>query len=457
MVEASLRASRRPDRGGLDNALFVVAAAEQPPIELCARANLVTVTLPWGSLLRGVLALDDAAAAGIAGLVAPSGAVEALISVTERDRGALGVAPLAADDRDELAERWTGHGMTIRRFEPASGADLARSGSTWARRLMAPGHRRVTQDRPVWRLVLEPIGGHAAGRTPDRGSGRRAIPYPAMLSRPAVTRRLRSGCGRATLVAMTAALAASLAAPGAVAAGSTSSTAETTDASAAATPYRVNLADANDFVAQTNFVQCVGASMQMMLNIAGDADRSARTQLRLQELARGLSGPTRAGFERKGASVRGWSAGLNELGAGPYRLVGATTIDEAMQLAARSIRETGKPIGLLMWAGRHAWVMSGFEATADPGTTDDFRVTRAIVLDPLYPYGSSRWGASPRPGQALAVPTLGKQFVPRRQGTWPGALTIGDGANEMASLAGKYVLVLPYLPVVVARSRPVPV
>jgi hypothetical protein len=217
--------------------------------------------------------------------------------------------------------------------------------------------------------------------------------------------------------------------------------------------FRIDLADANDFVAQKNFVQCVGASMQMMLNILGENDRTASTQGELQRLARGLSGPTREGFERKGASVRGWSAGLNEIGAGPYRLVGADSIDEALQMAARSIRETNRPVGLLMWAGRHAWVMSGFEATADPGTTQTFAVTRAIVLDPLYPYGSSRWGASPRPGQALTVSALGRQFVPRRQGTWAGALSGTEGAAEMAALAGKYVVVLPFTPSPLPGSR----
>ena len=162
--------------------------------------------------------------------------------------------------------------------------------------------------------------------------------------------------------------------------------------------YRLDLARRGDFVAQTNFVQCVGASMQMMLNIAGPTtDRTARTQLRLQVLARSLSGPTRVGFERKGANVRGWASGLNELDAGPYRLVGATSLDEAMRLAAVAIRATGKPVGLLDvgWAPRLG--DERIEATADPARTSDFRVTRAIVLDPLYPYGSSRWGASPRP------------------------------------------------------------
>jgi hypothetical protein len=262
------------------------------------------------------------------------------------------------------------------------------------------------------------------------------------------------------LVATVLAVATMLTGPGSAPAAAASrgvTSAEPAARAVVGAPYRIDLADGNDFVAQKNFVQCVGASMQMMLNILGANDRTASTQLRLQQLARGLSGPTRDGFERKGASVRGWAAGLNELGAGPYKLVGAATVDEALSLAAHAIRATGRPVGLLMWAGRHAWVMSGFEATADPRATDGFAVTRAIVLDPLYPYGSSRWGASPRPHQALTAAAVGQQFVPRRQGAWPGALIGGPGASEMAALAGTYVLVLPYVERIVVRGQPLPV
>src|SRR4029079_3256919 len=129
-------------------------------------------------------------------------------------------------------------------------------------------------------------------------------------------------------------------------------------ASAADKGYALDLAAKGDYVAQSNFVQCVGASMQMMLNIINPTnDRTARTQLRLQNIARELSGTRSDGQQRKGASVRGWSAGLNQLGAGPYRLVGADTLDQALRLAAASIRQTNRPVGLLVWRGRHAWVM----------------------------------------------------------------------------------------------------
>lgn len=210
---------------------------------------------------------------------------------------------------------------------------------------------------------------------------------------------------------------------------------------AGAAPGHINVAERADFVAQTNFVQCVGASMQMMLNmIEPGRDGSAATQRTLQDLARTWSGTRPDGRERQGASVRGWAAGLNVLGAGPYRLVGESTLRAALQAAARAIALTGKPVGLLVWRGRHAWVMSGFTATADPRSTIDFAVTKAIVYDPLYPHGSSTWGPSPRPGAALTPEQVGRQFVPRRMSSWPGG---GTGMLQSA-FGGKYVLVLPY-------------
>jgi hypothetical protein len=224
-------------------------------------------------------------------------------------------------------------------------------------------------------------------------------------------------------------------------------------ASAADQGFRVDLAATGDYVAQTNFVQCVGASMQMMLNIIRPADdRTAKTQLRLQNLARDLSGTRADGRQREGASVRGWSAGLNELGAGPYRLVGTATIDQALRLAAASIRQTNRPVGLLVWRGRHAWVMSGFQATADPLRTSDYTVTAAIVMDPLYPHGSAVWGPSPKPRQALTPAALGRQFVPRRgNANWPGNPIDPAAQRTMAGLSGKYVLVLPYETIPMAR------
>jgi hypothetical protein len=206
-----------------------------------------------------------------------------------------------------------------------------------------------------------------------------------------------------------------------------------TSAVAASRPYSLDLGRRADYVGQTNLVQCVGASMQMMLNMMSPRDdRTAATQARLQKLARAWSGPSRNGRIRQGASVRGWAAGLTLLGAGPYVVVGSDTIGEALLTAARAMRKTGKPVGLLVWRGRHAWVMSGFKATRDP-LLPGARITAAIVEDPLHPHGSSStWGRSPSPGEALSVSALGRQFVPRRS----------SRLNPL--LSGKYVIVMPF-------------
>ena len=207
-------------------------------------------------------------------------------------------------------------------------------------------------------------------------------------------------------------------------------------ATAAAKPYTLDLGSRSDYVAQTNLVQCVGASMQMMLNmIEPGVDRSAKTQLRLQKLARKWSPPRLDGGVRKGASVVGWATGLSLEGAGPYQVVGVDSLDEALLVAARAMRRTGRPVGLLVWRGRHAWVMSGFHATGDPLLAGS-KVTAALIEDPLHPYGgSSTWGPSPSPGEALTVKEVGRQFVRRRTGfsIW-----------STPDLGGKYVLVLPY-------------
>jgi hypothetical protein len=174
-------------------------------------------------------------------------------------------------------------------------------------------------------------------------------------------------------------------------------------------PFAMNLADAADFVGQYTFEWCVGSSLQMALNIAaGNADQSRGFQQDLWEMAR-----DRSSSPYGGANPRGWTAALNELGVGPYELVSIPTFDEAVEMAAGAIRATERPVGLVMWRGRHAWVMSGFESVGDPASDADVEVTAVRVLDPLYPHGSSVWGASPKPNSLVSLDALGRQFARR--------------------------------------------
>jgi 16S rRNA (adenine(1408)-N(1))-methyltransferase len=147
MAEASRRAARSPARGDATNALFVVAAAERPPLELLGAADELTIRFPWGSLLRGALAIDRAAAAGIAALIKPGGRLTILVSISDRD--GLGLTPIdEAEAADALADRWNAHGIRLEAICPATDADVAATRSSWARRL------GVGRARPAWRLAF---------------------------------------------------------------------------------------------------------------------------------------------------------------------------------------------------------------------------------------------------------------------------------------------------------------
>jgi 16S rRNA (adenine(1408)-N(1))-methyltransferase len=143
MAEASRRAARR----GPANAIFLAAgAASLADTPLAGRVDLVTVTFPWGSLLRGVLGLEPAVLAGVAALVAPSGRVEVLASVVPSDQ-IDGVATLDAGWEPAIRSAWAGVGLELAPMRPATAVEIVASRSSWARRL---DPARVS--RMVWRL-----------------------------------------------------------------------------------------------------------------------------------------------------------------------------------------------------------------------------------------------------------------------------------------------------------------
>src|SRR3972149_3526249 len=68
----AFRACRKPARGGVANAHFVVAVAALPA-PLHALADLVCVNFPWGGLLRGLLQPETAVLRALASLAKPGG------------------------------------------------------------------------------------------------------------------------------------------------------------------------------------------------------------------------------------------------------------------------------------------------------------------------------------------------------------------------------------------------
>lgn len=194
--------------------------------------------------------------------------------------------------------------------------------------------------------------------------------------------------------------------------------------------FALNLYREGDFVPQYTFDWCVAASIQIAHNLIDDTGGGTWTdraqQGELWEKAR-----ARSSNSFNGANPLGWAEVLTEVGMGPYAVVSIADYDDALRTAARAIADTGRPVGLVMWKGRHAWVMSGFESLGDPQKFPDFRVTGIRVQDPLYPHGSGQWGPSPAPNSLLTPEQLAAQFVIREPRRWSSGLPTG------------YLLVLP--------------
>jgi hypothetical protein len=142
-------ASRRADRRGVRNAVFLAAGVESlARSPLAGAAHLVTVAFPWGSLLRGALGLEAAALDGLAALLAPGGRLEVLASVEPAD-GVPGLACLDRSTKPAIRAAWARAGLRLATMRPATTDDVRASRSSWGRRL-ATGTGRAA--RRVWRL-----------------------------------------------------------------------------------------------------------------------------------------------------------------------------------------------------------------------------------------------------------------------------------------------------------------
>ena len=83
-----------------------------------------------------------------------------------------------------------------------------------------------------------------------------------------------------------------------------------------------------------------------------------------------------------GVDPAGWTAGLRHYVDGRYRLVASRSFDAALRSAVTNLRRTNLPVGITVAHGNHAWVLTGFTATADPAQTTKFTVTSVRVVGP---------------------------------------------------------------------------
>jgi 16S rRNA (adenine(1408)-N(1))-methyltransferase len=87
LEKLSIKATRKPAKGGLPNAMFVQAAIEDLPAEFNGTADEIHIHFPWGSLLKAVTTGDAEILKSLRRISAPECLLEVVIGIDpERDK-----------------------------------------------------------------------------------------------------------------------------------------------------------------------------------------------------------------------------------------------------------------------------------------------------------------------------------------------------------------------------------
>jgi hypothetical protein len=173
---------------------------------------------------------------------------------------------------------------------------------------------------------------------------------------------------------------------------------------------------------QATWTWCTAASLQIMRNILfAETDHSSAHQQQFFDYMRASNRYQLA--SHRGVDPQGFLAGLRHFVNPGYALVSSPTFDDAVRSAVTQLRLTGKPVVLIVAGGRHAWVLTGFTATADPARTTDFQVVSVRIVGPLYGRQSINGYDSP-PDTSISYAALRRFLLPYR---FPFALTPWTG------------------------------
>lgn len=186
-------------------------------------------------------------------------------------------------------------------------------------------------------------------------------------------------------------------------------------------PVDVNLVDdpKAHFITEVKKTWCAASATQMVLVLN---DKVALTQ----GAQAALIAEAKKYWTWNDSHNRGWGPTmmakvLAAHGVTGYEVRTYKTRAAALLDAAKAIEDTGQPALLLVWRGAHAWVATGFRATADPAVYDDATVTGMYVLDPWYPRVSSIWGRSDAPGTFQDAKEMVRNYLgwKRPEGKYP--------------------------------------
>lgn len=174
--------------------------------------------------------------------------------------------------------------------------------------------------------------------------------------------------------------------------------------------FTIDLYRRGIYAMQATWWWCTAAAIEMLRNISlHQADHSAADQARYFDYSHAHDSYVMPADE--GVDLVGLQAGLRHFVTAAYTLTASTTYDAAVSNAVLRLRLTRRPVVLVVDAGRHVWLMTGFTATSDPASGSSFRVLTVRIVGPLYGRQSVN-GYDPPPDTRLSYDALRRFLLP---------------------------------------------
>lgn len=148
LEKPSMKATRKPAKGGLPNALFVQAAVEDLPEEFDESADEIHIHFPWGSLLRAVCLGDPVVLSSLFRIAAPECLLEIVIGIDpERDAGEIARLEIPVLDpayiKDVLVPKYVAAGFEFVESGAMTSEEWSCIETSWARKLQGGDKRKV--------------------------------------------------------------------------------------------------------------------------------------------------------------------------------------------------------------------------------------------------------------------------------------------------------------------------
>ncbi|TYQ16128.1 UNVERIFIED_CONTAM: 16S rRNA (adenine(1408)-N(1))-methyltransferase [Acetivibrio alkalicellulosi] len=157
MMEYASKIIKKPKKGGLNNALYVICGAEELPEEIYSKADKIYINLPWGSLLEGVVKGNDVILENIVKVAKSSQAsleiwftynnLHEAGEMSRRELPALSVEYI----KDTLVPIYNASGIEINDIEIVTNEELKEFDTQWSKRLGFGRAREVYRIKAVIR------------------------------------------------------------------------------------------------------------------------------------------------------------------------------------------------------------------------------------------------------------------------------------------------------------------